>query len=154
MAATTLRVKPGPRQRVYAKHYGDFHADVEWLPLHRILLYTMEGFIVTENVDPYIDDLLAAAEAKRPVGMIADPRQMKVLSAEFQKAVQTRFWPRIARLGVKRNPAIVPPAVVTKISVKRMVATMGETVKLEGGGEMQIALLASLEECIEWITRP
>jgi hypothetical protein len=154
MHAEKLRVNPGPRQRVYDKHYGKFHVEVEWLSLHRILLYTMDGFIATENIDPYIDDLLAAAEAKRPIGMIADPRQMKVLSAEFQKAVQTRFWPRVGRLGVKRNPAIVPPAAVTKTSVKRMVATMGETVKLDGGGEMQIALLESLEECIEWIMRP
>lgn len=153
MTAEKLRLHRGPRHHVQTKHYGKFRVDVEWLPTHRILVYAMDGFIGVEHIDDYVDDLLAVAAEKKPVGMIADPRNMKVLSAEFQKAVQTRFWPGIAKLGVKRNPAIVPPAVVTQTSVKRMVATMGETVKLDGGGEMQIALLESLDECIEWITR-
>jgi hypothetical protein len=85
--------------------------------------------------------------------MIADPRQMKVLSPEFQRCVQTRFWPEIARLGVRRNPAIVPHAAVTQTSVNRMVNMVGETVKLEDGTEMEVALLPSLEDCIEWILR-
>jgi hypothetical protein len=152
MTAEKLRINPGPTQHVYTKHYGKFRVDVDLLTTHRILVYTMEGFIATEHIDLYVDDLIAAAQAKKPIGMIADPRKMKVLSPEFQKAVQTRFWPAIARLSVKRNPAIVPTTALTKTSVKRMVETMGQTVKLDGGAEMQIALLEDLEECIEWIT--
>ncbi|NUP09750.1 MAG: hypothetical protein HOW73_27200 [Polyangiaceae bacterium] len=152
MTAEQLRINPGPRTPIHAKHYGKFSVDVYLLPLHRIVVYEMEGYITVDYIEQYIDDLLAVAEAKKPIGMIADPRKMKVLSPEFQKAVQDRFWPGIAKLGVKKNPGIVPPAAVAQSSVKRMVSTMGQTIKLPGGQKMEIALLESLEECIEWIT--
>jgi hypothetical protein len=83
--------------------------------------------------------------------MIADPRQMKVLPQEFQRAVQTRFWPAIAALGVQKNPAIVPGAAITQQSVKRMVSSVGETITTGNGHSLRIALLESLEDCLEWI---
>ncbi len=152
MTAEQLRINPGPRKPIHTKQYGKFEVDVYHLPVHRIVVYEMEGYITTDQIDVYIDDLLTVAESKKPIGMIADPRKMKVLSPEFQKAVQDRFWPGIAKLGIKKNPGIVPSSAVTQSSVKRMVSTMGQTIKLPGGHEMQIALLDSLEDCIEWIT--
>jgi len=152
MTAEQLRINPGPRKDIYTRHYGKFRVEVYLLPLHRIVVYEMEGYINAEQIDLFVDDLLAVAEARKPIGMIADPRKMKVLSPEFQRAIQDRFWPGIAKLGIKKNPGIVPPSALTQSSVKRMVATMGQTIKLAGGQEMQIALLESLEDCIEWIT--
>jgi hypothetical protein len=151
MPAEKPRIDAGPKKHFHTKQYGKFRIDVYNLPRHRILLYEMQGFISAEHIDAYIDDLLAAAQATRPVGMIADPRKMEVLSPELQQAIRSRGWPALARLGVKRNPAIIPPTALTRSSVRRMVSDMGQTVELEGGYRMQIALFESLEDCIEWI---
>lgn len=151
MSDATRKLVLGPRRDDYTKQYGKFAVRVYTLTLHRIVVYEMEGYIMPEHIDAYIDDLLALAAEQKPLGMIADPRQMKVLNAEFQRAVQTRFWPGIARLGVKRNPGIVPAATVTQTSVKRLVAAVGETIELEGGEKVEIALLETLEDCVSWI---
>lgn len=151
MLAKQAGVVPGPRKVLYKKAYGKFDVEVSVLPSHRIVVYAMQGYIFVEHIDEYLKDLLEVVASTKPIGMVADPRQMKVLSPEFQRAVQTRFWPEIARLGVKRNPAIVPHAAVTRTSVNRMVTMTGEVVKLENGLQVEIALLHSLEECLEWI---
>ncbi|AKF02922.1 hypothetical protein [Sandaracinus amylolyticus] len=140
-----------PKKSLYTKSYGKLRADVYLLPKHRTILYELDGYIATDHVDPFIDDLLDAAKTHAPVGMIADPRNMKVLNADFQRAIQTRFWPAIAKLGVKRNPAIMPGATVTQTSVKRMVSGIGETITVGPGQTLQIAVLESLDDCLEWI---
>ena len=45
----------------------------------------------------------------------------------------------------------VPMAAVTQTSVKRLVVAVGETIELEGGAKLEIALLETLEDCVEWI---
>src|SRR5688500_9483066 len=141
MSELKLRALLGPRKEAYTRTYGKCRVHVFSLPMHQVMVYEMDGYIAAEHIDAYIDDLLAAAQTAKPRGMIADPTRMKVLSPELQRAIQTRFWPGIARLGVKRNPAIVPPAAVTQSSVKRMVATAGQTIQLDDGFQMEIALL-------------
>ncbi len=141
----------GPRKDEYAKEYGKFRVEVYSLPAHRVVVYEMDGYITAEHIDAYIDDLLLVARERLPRGMIADPKSMSVLSADFQQAIQNRFWPSIARLGVKRNPAIIPQATVTKTSVKRMVKGVGETISVGPGLELEIAVLESLDQCLEWI---
>lgn len=141
----------GPKRALYTKVYGKLRAEVYLLPKHRTIVYEMDGYIATDQVDAFIDDLLDAAKKHTPIGMVADPRSMKVLNADFQRAIQTRFWPAIAKLGVKRNPAIVPSEAVTQTSVKRMVSGMGETITIAPGQTLEIALLESLDECLEWI---
>ncbi|UJR84679.1 hypothetical protein [Sandaracinus amylolyticus] len=140
-----------PKKSLYTKTYGKLRADVYLLPRHRTILYEMDGYVATDQVDAFIDDLLEAAKVHAPVGMVADPRNMKVLNADFQRAIQTRFWPAIAKLGVKRNPAITPAATVTQTSVKRMVSGIGETVTVGAGQTLEIAVLESLEQCLDWI---
>lgn len=151
MSTEKTSIEPGPTKHIHTKHYGKCRVDVHLLLRHKIVVYEMEGFIAPDQVDPYVDDLLAVVAAMKPAGMIADPRKMEVLSPELQQAIQKRFWPCIARMGVKRNPAIVPSTALTRSSVRRMVANMGQTVELEGGYKLEIALLESLEECIEWV---
>jgi hypothetical protein len=135
LGAKQLRINPGPRKDIYTRHYGKFRVDVYFLPLHRIVVYEMEGYINADQSILYIDDLLVVAESRERIGMIADPRKMKVLSPECQTSIQDRFWPAIAGLGIKKNPGIVPPSALTQSSVKRMVATMGETITLARAGD-------------------
>jgi hypothetical protein len=151
---TMSTVMIGPRKPLYEKTYGGFHVSVYTLTKHRIIVYAMSGYIMPESTNAYIDDLLACARAEKPLAMIADPRAMKVLSKEFQTAVQTRFWPELARIGVKKNPALVPEAAITAQSVNRMVRTAGETVDAGGGRTLQIAMFSSLDDCVDWILRP
>jgi hypothetical protein len=141
----------GPRKDEYIKSYGKFRVEVYSLPLHKVVIYAMDGYIMAEHIDAYIDDLLAVVSERRPRAMIADPKSMRVLSADFQRAIQTRFWPAIARLGVKRNPAIIPASTVTQTSVKRMVENLGQRITVGAGLELEIAMLETLEECLEWI---
>lgn len=143
----------GPRKDEYAKSYGKFRVEVYSLPAHRVVVYEMDGYITADHIDPYIDDLLDVVRERRPRGMIADPKSMSVLSVDFQRAIQNRFWPSIARLGVKRNPAIIPQATVTQTSVKRMVENVGETISVGAGLELEIAVLETLDECLQWIGR-
>jgi hypothetical protein len=141
----------GPRKDAYSRNYGKFRTEVYSLPLHRVIVYAMDGYIAAEHIDAYIDDLLAVTSERRPLGMIADPKNMNVLSPDFQRAVQTRFWPEIARLGVKRNPAIIPAATLTQTSVKRMVDNVGQKILVGAGLELEVAVLETLDECLEWI---
>ena len=143
----------GPRKDEYVKSYGKFRVEVYSLPAHRVVVYEMDGYITAEHLDAYIDDLLAVTSEQRPRGMIADPKSMSVLSVDFQRAIQNRFWPGIARLGVKRNPAIIPQATVTQTSVKRMVDGAGEKISVGAGLELEIAVFETLEQCLEWIGR-
>lgn len=147
-------VAVGPKQELYRKSYGAFHVTVESLSKHRVMVYTMSGYCMPEAIDSYIDDLVECAREHRPQAMIADARQMKVLSKEFQAAVQERFWPAIAKLGVKKNPAVVPEAVLTAQSVHRMVRTAEETVSFPRGGALEIALFRALEPALDWIVTP
>lgn len=145
------KLSRGPRRDEYAKNYGKFRVEVYSLPLHGVVVYEMDGYITAEHIDTYIDDLVAVADDRRPRGMIADPKSMSVLSADFQRAIQNRFWPSIARLGVRRNPAIIPATTVTQTSVKRMVEQVGEKIAVGAGLELEIAVLETLDECLEWI---
>jgi hypothetical protein len=145
------KVARGPRKDEYVRTYGKFRVDVYSLPAHRVVVYEMDGYITTDHIDAYIDDLVAVARERRPRGMVADPKSMSVLSLDFQRAIQNRFWPSIARLGVKRNPAIIPQATVTQTSVKRMIESVGETISVGAGLELDIAVLETLDECLEWI---
>ena len=146
-----LKVPRGPRKDEYIKNYGKFRVEVYSLPAHRVIVYEMDGYITVEHIDAYIDDLLAVANERRPRGMVADPKSMSVLSVDFQRAVQNRFWPGIARIGVKRNPAIIPQATVTQTSVKRMVESVGEKITVGAGLELEIAVFETLDQCLEWI---
>lgn len=145
------KVSRGPRKDEYIKNYGKFRVEVYSLPAHRVVVYEMEGYMTVDHIDAYMDDLLAVASERRPRGMVADPKSMSVLSVDFQRAVQNRFWPGIARLGVKRNPAIVPQATVTQTSVKRMVDGVGEKIAVGAGLELEIAVFETLDQCLEWI---
>lgn len=145
------KITRGPRKDEYVKSYGRFRVEVYSLPAHRVVVYEMDGYITTEHIDAYIDDLLALTGERRPRGMIADPKSMSVLSVDFQRAIQNRFWPGIARLGVKRNPAVIPQATVTQTSVKRMVDGVGEKISVGGGLELEIAVFETLDHCLEWI---
>jgi hypothetical protein len=145
----------GPRREVYEKTYGGFSVDVYLLPRHRTMVYEMEGFIMPNHTHEFLDDLLAAAKRHRPYGMIADPRRMRVLNDDFQRAVQTRFWPEIARLGVRKNPAIDPTGLITRASVRQMVKAAQEATSAGGDAEtLDIAILGSLEECLAFIAQP
>jgi hypothetical protein len=146
-----LNIPRGPRKDEYVKSYGKFRVEVYSLPLHKAVIYAMEGYITAEHIDAYIDDLLAVVSERRPRAMIADPKSMSVLSTDFQRAIQTRFWPAIARLGVKRNPAIIPASTVTQTSVRRMVEHLGEKISIGAGLELEIAMLETFDECLEWI---
>jgi hypothetical protein len=139
------------KQRLYHKAYGTFDVNVDLLTEQGVIVYEMEGYIATEQIEPYINDLVEAARTHRPIGMVADPRKMKVLNPDFQARVQSRFWPAIAALGVKKNPAIVPSSTTTQLSVNRMIATVGETITTPDGHSIQIAMLHSLPECLDWI---
>jgi hypothetical protein len=143
-------VAVGPKQELYRKSYGAFQVVVESLTKHRVIVYTMSGYCMPEFIDPYIDDLVACAREHRPQAMIADARQMKVLSKEFQAAVQARFWPAIAKLGVKKNPGVVPEAALTAQSVHRMVRT-AEEMGAPRGNNLEIALFRALEPALDWI---
>lgn len=133
--------------------YGSFKADVYSLSIHATVLYEMTGFLLPELATAFLDDLLQCTRAERPTAMIADPRAMKVLSKEFQTLVQQRFWPEIAALGVKKNPALVPAEAITAQSVNRMVRAVGETVDVGNGRVLEIALFSSLDECLSWIQK-
>jgi hypothetical protein len=141
----------GTKKTLYQKTYGLFQVDVYMLTKWKTIVYEMQGYIMPDMADAFVDDLVACARAHKPVAMIADPRDMRVLNKDFQKTVQTRFWPEIARLGVKKNPAIIPPDALTRGSVDRMVRTAGETITTVDGHKLEIALLASLEECLAFI---
>jgi hypothetical protein len=138
------------RALVYKKTYGDCDVSVYHLAEHAALVYEMDGYLPESEADLFIDDLLDATRKARPGVMIADPRKMKVLNEPFQAKVRLRFWPAIADLGVKRNPAIAPEGVITSKSVRRMVATAGETVHGSHGNRVEIAMFATLEECLVW----
>lgn len=140
------------RNLVYEKKYGACDVQVHHLPEHGTLLYEMSGYLSEKDVAPYIEDLLQAVREYRPRGMIADPRKMKVLNDSVQAAIQARFWPALAELGVRRNPAIVPSSVITTASVNRMVNTAGQAIpSASGNRSVEIALLVSLEDCLTWI---
>jgi len=81
--------------------------------------------------------------------MIADPREMRVLSAPFQAAIQQKFWPELARLGIARNPAITPNADLTSSSVGQMIRSTGQMIETSEG-TVEIAMLPSLEICLRW----
>jgi hypothetical protein len=148
------RVVLGPRVDLYKETYGSFVNDVYQLPKHRAIVYEMEGFIMPEHVMKYVSDLLKVAERHRPRAMIADPRRIRVLNDDFQRAVQTHFWPEIARLGVSKNPAIDPSGNLARSSVNRMVSEVGTTITTDRGDTLRIAILPSLEDCLEWAALP
>jgi hypothetical protein len=111
----------GPRKEAYVRNYGKFRTEVYSLPLHRVIVYAMDGYIAAEHIDAYIDDLLAVTSERRPLGMM------------------------------KRNPAIIPAATLTQTSVKRMVDNVGQKILVGAGLELEVAVLETLDECLEWI---
>lgn len=147
-------VTTGPKKPLYTKAYGGFNITVYALTKHRTIVYEMSGYLMPEHAVAFVDDLLECARAERPVAMIADPRAMKVLSKELQGTVQTRFWPEVAKLGVKKNPALMPAEAITAQSVHRMVRAVGETVDVGGGRTLEIAIFSTLEDCLDWIVNP
>jgi hypothetical protein len=100
----------------------------------------------------YFEDLLDAAYDRRPLGMIADPRHMRALSKGFQAAAVATFWPTLARLGIRRNPAIMPETRLASVSVDEMIRRAGQRISTEHG-EVEIAMLPSLELCVQWVLR-
>jgi hypothetical protein len=157
-ASMSVASKPvvslGPRIDLYKQTYGSFINEVYQLPKHRAIVYEMEGFIMPEHVMKYMTDLLKVAERHRPRIMIADPRRIRVLNDDLQRAVQTHFWPELARLGVSKNPAIDPTGNLARLSVNRMVKDVGTTITTARGDTLEIAVLASLEDCLEWGALP
>lgn len=147
-------IKVGPTRPLYEKTYGEFAVTTYLLTQHRVIVYAMSGYIMPEDVHAYLDDLLACARKERPVAMIADPRRMKVLNKDAQHAIQHRFWPEIARMGIKKNPALVPAAAITAQSVHRMVRSAGEIIDVGDGKSVEIAVFASLEDCLDFIFTP
>lgn len=139
---------------LYVKAYGDCSVRVRHLPSEGVIVYEMDGFLPASETNAYIDDLLAAVRRLRPRGLIADPRKMKTLSEAFQRAVQTRFWPALAALGVRRNPAIVPEGFLASRSVLEMVddAPIYAPDGIEGG--VEIAVFGTFDECLAWIHAP
>lgn len=146
---TATEFETGPEQTIYEKTYSGFRVRCYELTAHRVLVYSMHGYIIDARIDSYIADLLAAARARRPVAMIADPRDMRVLSAPFQAAIQQKFWPELARLGIAKNPAITPSADLTSLSVGQMIRSAGQTIETPEGN-VEIAMLPTLEICLRW----
>jgi hypothetical protein len=140
----------GPTQTIYDKTYTGCRVHVYELTDHRVLVYAMVGHLIDAHIDDYFEDLLDAAYDRRPIGMIADPRQMRALSKAFQAAAVARFWPALARLGVRRNPAIMPETVIATVSVDEMIRRAGQRISTEHG-ELEIAMLPSLELCVQWV---
>ena len=140
------------RELVYEKKYGACVVQVHHLPDHGTLLYEMSGYLSEKDIGSYIDDLLEVVREYRPRGMVADPRKMKVLNDAAQAAIQARFWPELAELGVRRNPAIVPSSVITTGSVNRMVSAVGQTIpSARGNQSVEVAVLPTLDDCLLWI---
>jgi hypothetical protein len=140
------------RTLVYEKKYGACAVQVHHLPEHGTLVYEMSGYMSEKDIDPYLTDLLEAVREYTPRGMVADPRKMKVLNDSLQAAIQARFWPAIAELGVRRNPAIVPSSVITTGSVNRMVTTAGQSIpSVTGNRSVEVAVLPTLDDCLAWI---
>jgi hypothetical protein len=137
-------------ETVYRKFYGKFETHV-YLLRNDILVYKMTGYAQAEHVQEYLDDLIKATEICKPKALIADARLMKTLNKDFQTAVQDRFWPAIAELGITKNPAVMPVTAITQQSVKRMVRVFGERVYGRNGKELYIAVLDTLEDCVAWI---
>ena len=142
----------GPEQTIYDKTYTGFRVHCYELTAHRVLVYSMDGYIIDTRIDNYITDLLSAAQERRPVAMIADPRKMRVLSTPLQTAIQERFWPELARLGIARNPAIAPNADITSTSVRHMITSAGQIIET-AHGNVEITMLPSLEICLRWSLR-
>lgn len=139
----------GPERTLYERAHPGFNMRCYELTAHRVLVYRLEGYIIDARIDTFIDDLLAAVQDRRPIGLIADPRAMRVLSAPFQAATRERFWPELARLGVRRNPAIAPNAELTSASVDQMIRSTGQRIQTPHG-VIEITMLPSLELCVRW----
>lgn len=151
MESTTALIV-GPERPVYEETYAGFRVRCYELIAHRVLVYSMHGLIIDAHIDAYLADLLAAARNRRFVAMIADPREMRVLSAQFQIAIRQQWWPELARLGVARNPAIAPNAALTSLSVDRMIRGAGKIIETPHG-LVEIAKLPTLEMCLRWCLR-
>jgi hypothetical protein len=149
LQTTTTELDVGPEQTIYEKTYSGFRVRCYELTAHRVLVYSMYGYIIDARIDSYLADLLSAAQERRPVAMIADPREMRVLSAPLQAAIQQTFWPELARLGVARNAAITPGANLTSSSIGQMIRSAGQVIETSEG-TVEIAMLPSLEICLRW----
>lgn len=137
---------------IYEKKYGEFNVIVSSIQAAntKTIIYEMEGYILTQHITEYINDLIAAVDKHKPIIMIADALKTRVLPAEFQEQIQNRFWPEIAKRGVKKNPAVMPKSVLASISVNRMVEEVSQVIELPNGEKMEVALFGSMEDCIQW----
>lgn len=132
------------------KTYGDFDVTV-YQTQNKTIVYEMKGFMLPSYVSEFFNDLFDYAKKYKPVAMVADASEMKVLNKEVQRAIQRDFWPVVGKLGVIYNPIITPKSTLSSGSVDRLIDST-QTITIDQGIILEIGTFNALENALEWIS--
>ncbi len=103
------------------------------------------GYVEGEEYRCPLERLLEVVSARGTDRILADLRRSKVINPPDQEWVNTSWWPRAQKAGLRYFALVTPESTTARLSLKRMAKIAG------GVGRGDTAHFSSIEEAKAWL---